>query len=701
MNTLRQQTHLPAGESPRASDPAGFIDSTSLGEGNRLVTFPRAATESDPVKSYLPTQDAASRECEVSAIGDSTLTGCPDFTEPALDSSGRANHGAQPARGDFHHLQSGADRVLAVLQARSLRAAGVAWTSIGPAVGLPWNTVYQWCQKVKHLEHPSAVDLADGFSACGRKPIFCASAEDLAALRAAYVITNRTEDSGSAEEAARICLRQNSLSEPFALQIRARQLAGQNLLTDKLRRQVITAAVVVRHLRSPKNVDLDYFCAPGTMMWVRDEWTNGKDAFIRAGDILEADDSTINFPVCVPWSVGGDPASDKWGVKVARFQWLVAIDAATRFVTGFSYTARPKSSYRGEDILGLIHGVFGTHGVWRRCRFERGAWESNAVTGSLSMAGVKLQTVWSPHQKPFIEGLFSTMWTKLSTLPGQVGRFRGEMEEENKILTSCQHGATDPRKHFPMMADVISGFLRTLTERNQTRVKSTNYGTWIPEERWLAQSGEGRLRPWDAISAWMFSPAVRTWKVQGALVGGSITIAEGWSVRFDFSAPWLAKFDGCEVRAFFDPQAPENLCEAVLVLVQNVRDHKAGEVLGRAAQVNKTARYARHVLGWGDDLDEGLAARKAAASHVRREVRAILPGGRVGGSVSEFRTHDTAITITSGGTEAPAVEAKPAARRAVVAAERLDASELLGGDESSAPRWRQEEAERLDAAELI
>jgi hypothetical protein len=693
MNTFRQFTPAPAGDSHRATEPAGFTCSTSPGDGNGLVTLPRSDT-SDPAKAY-PNQAATSRECEECASEQPRLTG-PATLPPPGAGGARENHGATPERGDFRmdHLLAGAKRLVTVARARELRAQGVTWPQVGVAIGEPWQTVYNWCAKVEGIESPSAQDLADAYSACGKRPVFAATAEDLAALRRHYLATNRTEDAGSAEEAARMALRSGDLSEAFALQVRSRQMAGQTLLTDRIRRQVIRAAVVVRQARSPKNVDLDYFSAPGTMMWVKDELTGGREQFIRAGDILEADDSTVNFPVCVPWEVGGDPCSDRYGVKVARFQWLVAIDAATRFVPGFSYTARPKSSYRAEDILSLLHNVFATHGLWRRCRFERGSWESNAVTGALATAGVKLQTVWSPHQKPFIEGLFNTMWTKLSDLPGQVGRFRGEMEEENKILTSCQQGHTDPRRAFPMLGDAINAFLRVLTERNQTRIKSTNYGTWIPEERWLAQLAEGRLRPMDESSAWMFSPCVRKGKVQGGNCGCSVQIAEGWSIRYDFAAAWLPEFDGREVQMFFDPAAPENQCEAVIVLGQDVRDRKAGEVLGRAVQVNKTTRYARHVLGWGDDSDQGLGERRAQASHVRREVRSILPRGVHGRSLTQIQTADTGVSIERGG--APRAERA----RPVAASERLDASELLGDGQSSAPRWR-EVVERLDAAELV
>lgn len=334
---------------------------------------------------------------------------------------------------------------------------------------------------------------------------------------------------------------------------------------------------------------------------------------------------------------------------------------------------RPRSSYRAEDIVALFHGVFQQHGIWKRACLERGSWESNLVEAMLDQLGVERLTAWSPHQKPFIEGLFNLMWTKLSDVGGQVGRYQGEEEATAKILTSCQRGTTDPRKHFPMLGHAIEAFRRATAERNTQPVTSKHWGTWVPEERWLAQQADarttGRLRQLPADAAWMFAPEAREWTVKGNTVGGSIQIMEGLSVRFDFAADWLVEFDGYKVRAHFDPSAPK--AEATIVLVQSAKTRKPGEVLGTAYQVNETARYARQAMGWGTDDDIGRDQRKSAASALRREVRTIVAGGHTGLSVTHVRDGlGNQAQIVSGTTAAmtptpstPPADAQPAPGR--------------------------------------
>ena len=463
-----------------------------------------------------------------------------------------------------------------------------------------------------------------------RRRVMLVAANEVAAIRSAHLVTNRTADSGSVPEAIRIAARRGELRPEVAAEFEARHRDGRGV-PDALRRDVSIPAAVVRQHRSPTEAALDYLDTPGSLMWIKDRATGG-ERFVGVGDVLEADDATINFHVCVPWEPRGCPCSEAWGVKVARFQWLVAIDRASRFIPGWSYTMRPREAYRAEDITALFHGIFRQHGVWERLCLEQGVWKANQVSVMMESLGVERMTAWSPHGKSFIEGLFNLLWTKLSDLPGQVGRYRGEVERTEAIVRSCQSGATDPRLHFPMLADVLPALERVCQERNAQAVHSKEYGSWVPQERWLAQLAEARarrrLRPLPDQSAWMFAPVVREWTVRGNTVGGAIQIMEGTSVQWDFAAPWLVDFEGSKVRAHFDPAAP--VAEATLVLLENVRNHQAGEVLGTAVQVNRVARYARRTLGWGDDPDRAIELRQAAAAGMRSTVKTLLPHGLSG-----------------------------------------------------------------------
>jgi hypothetical protein len=421
--------------------------------------------------------------------------------------------------------------------------------------------------------------------------------------------------------------------------ILARQKAGRPLVPDRLARQIRASEAAMRTHRHRKEAALDYYSAPGTTMW------NDRGEFYRAGDLVEADDGTINFPVVIPWTIGGCPCSDKWGVKVGRFQWLRTRDVGSRYRPGYVYTARPRSSYRGEDVLALVRSVCRAHGIPRGWRLERGVWESRLVAGALKLLGCETQHVWSPHQKPFIEGGFDQDWTKLSVqFPGcDLGRFAGDTAEANQFLQACRAGAHDPRRYFPTLGQAIAAFDQITAEENATPIQSALYGRWVPSERWAEQLDKNPLRPLDPANEWMFSPYIRDWKVKGMLVGGRVPLFEGLSVPFDFSSGWLCELHGARVRCYFDPSEPT--CSATVVLLQDWGTHKAGEVLGAAPQINQVAGYARLVLGWGDDpAGAGRRARQVAAAAVRREIRTILPAGDHGPATSEER--DGLSTVT-------------------------------------------------------
>jgi hypothetical protein len=403
----------------------------------------------------------------------------------------------------------------------------------------------------------------------------------------------------------------------------AREAEGKPMLPASITRQIPMAAPFVRHHRNPKGAALDYVSGAGTQMWMRD--AAGEAQFIRAGDVVECDDATVNFPVCVPWEIRGCPCSEKFAVKVGRFQWLVSIDAGSRKILGFSYTARPKSSYRAEDVLSLMRIVTQTHGVPKAWRLEKGIWHSGLVTNAVKMMGAEQISVHSPHAKPFIEGLFNQLWTKLSiSFPdASVGRYRGENLEAGRLLVSCQAGQADPRRHFPMLADVIAAFQEVIQAHNSHIVRSENYGEWIPDERWLADTAARPLARLSPYTSWMFLPCAKEWQVHGNNVGGRMPMFPGCSVPFNFSAPWLLHHHGRRVKCYFDPS--EQHCIAKVVLCEDSGGHRAGEVLGDAVQTNKTTDYVRAVMCWRQEgEDAGAGQLREAHTALRRETRAVV-----------------------------------------------------------------------------
>lgn len=497
-----------------------------------------------------------------------------------------------------------------------------------------------------------------------------------------YLITNRTKDSGSVPEAIRRVVSLPNLPAGWSDTIRtrflksiklkivptcpddlremilARERAGKKMVPASIAKAITVKPHVMEQYRRPHETGLNYLQAPGTMMFLRNR--NGTQEFARAGDILEADDGSINFPVCIPWTspngglISETPCAANFGVIVGRFQWLRSIDAATRFRPGWTFVARPRGGFRGADVLTLMHGLTRQHGAWEEYRFERGVFKSNLVTRAVELLGSRLHTVISPHSKPFIEGGFNQDWTKLSVHFPQcdLGRYRGDTEQANKVVQACRAGRQDPRNTFPMLADAVAAFAEITAEENRTLVKSRNSGQWVPEEKWKRETDDRPLRQLDESETFMFAPYAMEWTIKGMLVGGRVPIFDDMSVPFEFTAPYLHEFNGAKVRLHFDPSAPK--CRATPVLLQAWQGHRAGEVLPQLEQINETTGFMRTMLGWGDDVGTaGLRAKQQSAVAMRREVRTVMPGGRSGYARSEQKSAETFTSIerTAGGVE--------------------------------------------------
>ena len=190
------------------------------------------------------------------------------------------------------------------------------------------------------------------------------------AARHFYLLTNRTWTSGSVPEAIRRtislphvpvgwgqkqvkslllavhCEAVPTCPEELRELILGRERNGLPLVPERIARQVTVSAATVRLHRNPGEFALDYLNTPGGMRMIVDPAT-GESRRVRAMEIVEADDATINFPVCVPWTLGGTPSSDKFGVMVGRFQWLVFIDVGTSQVLQLHGPAPQQLSRRG------------------------------------------------------------------------------------------------------------------------------------------------------------------------------------------------------------------------------------------------------------------------------------------------------------------------------------------------------------------
>lgn len=417
--------------------------------------------------------------------------------------------------------------------------------------------------------------------------------------------------------------------------ILARQQAGRPLVPPSIADAIRVGAVQTQYHRNQKDAALDYINAAGCLKFIH---VNGEYAPLQAGQRLTADDGSINFCCWVPWGFPTNACARKYGVMVGRWQLLIIVDCLSLKITARMFVARPKQSYRQEDTLKLFNIHFRQYGLPVETWHEGGAWNGKRMHDMFDQLGIRRHLTWSPHQKA-VEGRFNKLWTVLSALSaGQIGRYRGEMEAENKILTSCQQGFTDPRRVFPSLQQALELIDQAIAEANATPVH-TDVGIFTPDEIWAERAAGRQLEP---DTAWMFSPFALERQVRGG-VTAKIPLFPDFSVPFTWASAWLPKFTGARVRCYFDPWS-ESRGESTVVLLSSFEGCKAGEVLGTAHQTNDLASYTRLMMGYGSGPDDLGRKLRTMQTHALRSERAAILGKAVktagpelGHQVSEVR----------------------------------------------------------------
>lgn len=472
------------------------------------------------------------------------------------------------------------------------------------------------------------------------------------AARFFYLLTNRTWCSGSVPEAVRRtislpaipcgwtaattsrflkvigCEAVPECPDKLRDSILARQAAGRPLVPEAVARRITVRSSLVEFSRSPTNAALRIINAAGCSRF------SPEHEPLRCGQRMQPDDGSINFCVWVPWSFPTDPVSRKFGCLVGRFQLLLFVDAMSLAIRARSFVVRPRGSYRHEDAIHLYNIFMREHGVPDEIWHEGHVWNSGRVKDCLDLLNVRRHLVHSPHNKAAVEGRFNKLWTVLSGLSGgQIGRFRGEMQRENEILTSCRGGHTNPKKTFPGLKDALETIDAAIAEANRTPVR-TDVGAWVPDELWAEHLEGTPLRKLEHGSEWMFASHCRELVVGNGL-SCKVPLFEDFSVPFTFASEWLPNYHGARAKVYFDPYLER--CSGTVVLSQQWGEERPGTVLGEAAQTNDIGEYARLMLGIGcGPNDDGRLMRQRQAAAMRSDRRAITGDGR-GARVIEAR----------------------------------------------------------------
>jgi hypothetical protein len=276
------------------------------------------------------------------------------------------------------------------------------------------------------------------------------------------------------------------------------------------------------------------------------------------------------------------------------------------------------------------------------------------ITDTMAAVGVKIYRSISPHSK-VVESVFNLLWSKLSLLTGQVGRFRGEEEAVNLLLSRIRGGALDPRGQLLELPGVLTALRDTVAEFNRQWVSSERYGRWIPGE-FYGSKAPAMLRRISPRDAWMFSPVItEPLTVQGFAVTTTVPLIPGHSIKFVFADESLVEISGRKVKLYFNPFAAD--CVATAVLAEAAGPYQAGRVMGQLRQVDRLARFTRRAMGYGLDPDIGLEAARSHQQALRRHVQATRPDGSVGVQTHEIRTGDGQVRRA----EMPSAAAGPSA----------------------------------------
>jgi len=604
-------THPTLNSAPSTDLPAGMVSELPVvaASDTQPLSLP-SSPESE--KSERPLNDSVHETPAGEFIPSTDLSG---FSEAEIKEGGRRN--------------------ALLIDIQALIAGGATLIDACEHVGLAPSTYCRWRD---WFAADGFAGLIDSRNRNGRKPKITFTEEEQLALRTLYLRSNLTDVAGSMRGAAKIFALDPGTRDDLRHHILSALDAGRVPGPVKRCLERVTPAHVEGKRRPGLNQKQHFSGQAGAFM--RDK--------LERRRVVESDDGTLNFAAWIPWPMGGDPCSDKWHVRLGRWQFLPAIECGwSHFYLGYGLVCRPRGQYNNEDVRSVIHLVASQHGLPDEFRFERGAWEANAVVDLLKNLGVKLTTVHQSNHKPYVEGGFSSLWTYLSMIDGQVGRYRGDMERENVLLQACRGGRKDPRDHFPSLDQAIRAIDGAVTLRNSDTINSI-YGKWRAEERFHHHR---QIRPWSPLPAelqFLFAPMIREWTVTGGYATGKITLMDAvrspegellmdpLKVPYSFFHEDLFRWNSRKVRLYFDPAADP--CIATIVSLEDFHGFRPGEVICRAELTGDLPHHARAAVGWATEESViAIANRKAAMAALRRDLRALDPGGVVKSASTEIR----------------------------------------------------------------
>ncbi len=534
---------------------------------------------------------------------------------------------------------------------------------------------------------------------CGRKPLVVLNEDELTAAKKLYVQT----------ESKTTALRMLAHSDVCSDAVRAAILKprkSKHTITGTLRDAISVSPATMEFYKSPKNTQLNYFFSPRDASYI-DAAGNRRE--LMPGDLQESDDMTVNFGWCVPWP-GGDKCADKFGCRLLRGQLLPVLDVRSCRFLSYSLIARLKDSYRMDDIWQFFGRSFADIGMPRiGMRLERGIWEGSKVNGlplepsahtslerrlgGLAALNIRVLRSYAPLTK-IIENRFNLLQTWMATIPGQLGRTRGEMERQNKLWSACRDGRADPRDYFLSMEEVANRIESVMHAVNGEPVEGEIY-RGVPDEVWAKGVSEQPLRLLPEDQGWLFARDRRVITVCKGMARVRLTGPAG-PFSYWFHHESLYKYEGRQVAVYFDPYV-----EGGTAVITDAAGENPNEILCVAREAGRVPQFA---MGDGYDDIAGYQRRRAFSNAVRTEYRALgIAGTRLAraselqdgrGNLASVRTSSREtieIAAHERGVSSNLVSDTPGNFSAVDAASRptdnrAEAPVILNGRDAGTPR---------------
>lgn len=377
----------------------------------------------------------------------------------------------------------------------------------------------------------------------GRPPVAELTTADLDEIRSRYIATRCTDKSGSMHQAwVDFC---EAHPNRFSGLV-ADHVAITTIPTAARDAMLKCKAVVGAKRGGAARLRHESAFVPGTMR--RHHVVQRR---LWAGDRASVDDATRNIPCWIPWPWGGCDCSEKYGVRLGRWQTLITHDDASGFVPVVKSVFRFHQSYRATDAAQVIYETERDVLMFDHWSIEGGVWQTGRVLDIL--AGRFISAKGRPNQK-LVENYIGRLWTRMDGQIGDVGRYRGELKANSELYVACRAGRTDPRKHFMPFSqaqDALYGAIQYLSEK---RIKSPHYGTWVPKARWESDLKESPRTP-RPDSDFLILPVKETRKV----VSDSVAITEdgplGVRMKWIFTADWMHEYRGRRLDVYFDPMS--------------------------------------------------------------------------------------------------------------------------------------------------